>query len=81
MELFVGIIAIVFILFVLHVSHAPEEPKLELQGGTARLTPTEATQLNRIFVLQGSAPTSPWRWPHSFGATPGNSPTSHSAQD
>jgi hypothetical protein len=55
-ELFVGVIAVVVILFVLHVSHAPEEPKLELQGGTARLTPTEATQLNRIFVLQGSAP-------------------------
>ena len=56
MELFIGVIAVVVILFVLHVSHAPEEPKLELQGGTARLTPTEATQLNRIFVLQGSAP-------------------------
>lgn len=56
MELFIGVIAVVVILFVLHVSHAPEEPKLELQGGTARLTPTEATQLNRIFVLQGSTP-------------------------
>ncbi|MGG2396481.1 hypothetical protein ACJRW5_05955 [Pseudomonas sp. SH1-B] len=56
MELFVAIVAVVVILAVLHLVNTPEEPRLELQGGGARLTLTEATQLNRIYALQFSAP-------------------------
>lgn len=56
MGFFVVIVAIVVIMIVVHVANAPEEPRLELQGGSARLTPTEATQLNRIYALQFSAP-------------------------
>lgn len=56
MALFVAIVVVVVILVIRHLSRTPEEPRLELQGSTARFTPSEAAQLNRILALQISAP-------------------------
>ncbi|VXC76446.1 conserved hypothetical protein [Pseudomonas sp. 8Z] len=56
MELFFGIVVVIMTLAIHFLSRIPEEPSLELTDGKARLTATEASELNRIFVLQGSAP-------------------------